>query len=300
MKRSFLIDERDLDRSYTSDVHADKTTTGKLRKRFVEMLSDPEHISTDLVYSVIGYYIVACRYSDKQDVQAQCELINRKIQSLDDRNKGLKTQAKNTLETFLFENTMNTDSSVAAAFNKFMEHTTGVMLKWKLKTAVKAFLDGYRLLTNVLITNKWNMRGHFIEAVQGAVRSTFTSVRSAVDVLDYNLDEALMALNDINLDSFIDTNKTKFTRAYYKSGMMPALTFIDHVTTKSIMRAVYSSIRLYTHPNGKSEFLNIDEYVNQYRIDHGIEDMATARKEAEPLFWGEKGKRKKNESCKIF
>ena len=65
MKRSFLIDERDLDRSYTSDVHADNTTSGKLRKRFVEMLSDPEHISTDLVYSVMAYYMTACRYSDK-------------------------------------------------------------------------------------------------------------------------------------------------------------------------------------------------------------------------------------------
>ncbi|MEE3413761.1 MAG: hypothetical protein VZR53_00130 [Prevotella sp.] len=69
-KRSYLIDERDLDRSYTSDLHADNTSTGKLRKRFVEMLSDPEHISTDLVYSVMAYYITACRYSDRQDVQA--------------------------------------------------------------------------------------------------------------------------------------------------------------------------------------------------------------------------------------
>ena len=288
LKRSFLVDERDLDRSYTSDIHADTSTSGKLRKRFVEMLSDPEHISTDLVYSVMAYYMVACRYSDKQDIQAQCELINRKIQALDDKNKGLKTQTNNTIETFLFENTMNTNSSVAAGFEKFMEHTTGVMLKWKLKTAIKAFLDGYRLLTNVIISNKWNMRGHFIDAVQGAIRSTFTSVRSAVDVLDYNLDEALMSLNDISFQSFADTNKTKFTRAYYKSGMMPALTFIDHVTTKSIMRAVYSSIRLYTHPDGTSEFLNIDEYINQYKIDNKRNDRA-AEKEAKQLFWGEKG-----------
>lgn len=91
MKRSFLIDERDLDRSYTSDIHADNTTSGKLRKRFVEMLSDPEHISTDLVYSVMAYYMTACRYSDKQDVQAQCELINRKIASAGNSNESLKT-----------------------------------------------------------------------------------------------------------------------------------------------------------------------------------------------------------------
>ena len=65
LKRQYLIDERDLERSYTSDIHADNSHSGKLRKRFVEMLSDPEHISTDLVYSVMAYYTVACRYSDK-------------------------------------------------------------------------------------------------------------------------------------------------------------------------------------------------------------------------------------------
>ena len=145
---------------------------------------------------------------------------------------------------------MNTDSSVAAAFEKFMEHTTGVMLKWKLKTAIKAFLDGYRLLTNVAISNKWNARGHFIDATSKAIKQTFTSIRSSIDVLDYNLSEALMSLNDINLQSYADANKTKFTRAYFKSGMMPMLTVIDHVTTKSIVLTVYDSIRLYTNPDG--------------------------------------------------
>lgn len=289
MKRSFLIDERDLDRSYTSDVHADNTTSGKLRKRFVEMLSDPEHISTDLVYSVMAYYMTACRYSDKQDIQAQCELINRKIDTTKDINEGLKTQANNTVETFLFENTMNTNSTVAAVLEKFMEHTTGVMLKWKLKTAVKAFLDGYRLFMNTAVSNKWNMRGHFLEAVFGSVKNTFTSVRSDVDVLDYNLDEALLSLNEMNLQSFADTNKTKFTRAYYKSGMMPTLTAIDHVTTKAIMRAIYSSIRLYTNPDGTKQFLNIDEFVNVYKKDHPDLNSNVAEKEARDLFWGKNG-----------
>ena len=289
LKRSFLIDERDLDRSYTSDIHADNTTSGKLRKRFVEMLSDPEHISTDLVYSVMAYYITACRYSDKQDIQAQCELINRKIASSGNSNESFKTQANNTVETFLFENTMNTNSSVAAVLERFMEHTTAVMLKWKLKTAVKAFIDGYRLFWNTAVANKWNMRNHFLSAVFGSVKNTFSSIRSDIDVLDYNLDEALMSLNDISLESFIDTNKTKFTRAYYKSGMMPALTAIDHVTTKAIMRAVYDSIRLYTNPDGTKQFLNIEEFVNMYKKHHPDLDHKLAEKEAKDLFWGNGG-----------
>jgi hypothetical protein len=94
---------------------------------------------------------------------------------------------------------MNTDSSVAAMFEKFAEHTTAAMLKWKLKTAIKAFLDGYRLLTNLAISNKWNMRGHFIDATGKALKQTFTSIRSSIDVLDYNMSEALMSLNDINI-----------------------------------------------------------------------------------------------------
>jgi hypothetical protein len=94
---------------------------------------------------------------------------------------------------------MNTNSTVAAALEKFMEHTTGVMLKWKLKTAVKAFLDGYRLFTNIAISNKWNMRGHFLEAVFGSIKNTFTSIRSDIDVLDYNLDEALLSLNQLSM-----------------------------------------------------------------------------------------------------
>lgn len=286
LKRSFLIDERDMDRSYTSDIHADRTTSGKLRKRFVEMLSDPEHISTDLVYSVMAYYMTACRYSDKQDVQAQCELINRKIGALNEKHSGFKTQANNTVETFLFENTMNTDSTVAAIAERFMEHTTAMMLKWKLKSAIKAFLDGYRLLTNVLISDKWNMRGHFMDSTRKALEQTFTSVRSSIDVLDYNLSEALMSLNNINIQSYIDVNKTKFTRAYFKSGMMPTLTMIDHITTKSIMLAVYDSIRLYTSPNGKKQFLNAEEFVNIYKIDHPELDEKKAADEAEDLFWG--------------
>jgi hypothetical protein len=170
---------------------------------------------------------------------------------LSDASKALKTQADNTVETFLFENTMNTDSTVAAAVEKFAEHTAAAMLKWKLKTAVKAFFDGYRLFMNIAVSNKWNMRGHFLSAVFGSVKSTFTSIRSDVDVIDYNLDEALMSLNEVNIQSYADANKTKFTRAYYKSGLMPALTAIDHVTTKAIMRAIYDSIRLYTSPDGK-------------------------------------------------
>ena len=289
MKRSFLVDERDMDRSYTSDIHADNTTSGKLRKRFVEMLSDPEHISTDLVYSVMAYYMTACRYSDKQDVQAQCELINRKIQSLNDSHKSFKTQADNTVETFLFENTMNTDSTASAILERFMEHTTAMMLKWKLKSAVKAFLDGYRLLTNVLISNKWNMMGHFLDSTKKALAQTFTSVRSSIDILDYNLSEALMSLNDINIQSFADTNKTKFTRAYLRSGMMPTLTVIDHITTKSIMLAVYDSIRLYTSPNGSRQFLNIEEFVNIYKKDHPELSENAAEDAAERMFWGEDG-----------
>lgn len=184
---------------------------------------------------------------------------------------------------------MNTNSTVAAVLERFMEHTTGVMLKWKLKTAVKAFLDGYRLFLNVAVSNKWNMRGHFLEAVFGSVKNTFSSIRSDIDVLDYNLDEALMSLNDINLESFIDTNKSKFTRAYYKSGMMPTLTAIDHVTTKAIMRAVYSSIRLYTNPDGTKQFLNIEEFKNMYKKHHPEIDSKTAEKKATDLFWGNDG-----------
>ena len=292
MKRDFLIDERDLDRSYTSDVHADKSTSGKLRKRFVEMLSDPEHISTDLVYSVMAYYTVACRYSDKQDIQAQCELINRKIRSLGDKNEQLKTQADNTVETFLFENTMDTKSAVAAGFEKFMDHTTTVMLKWKLKTIIKAFIDGYRLLTNVMLSNKWNMRGHFLDSTSKAIKQTFSSVRSSIDVLDYDLSEALMSLNNVNIQSYIDANKTAFTRSFYKAGMMPMLTAIDHVTTKSIMLSVYDSIRLYENPDGETkQFLNIDEFVNMYKRDHPDLDSKKAEKEAKDLFWGKGGKK---------
>lgn len=302
MKRSFLIDERDLDRSYTSDIHADNTSSGKLRKRFVEMLSDPEHISTDLVYSVMAYYMTACRYSDKQDVQAQCELINRKIGSLkDDPHEKFKTQANNTVETFLFENTMNAGGTAVAIAERFMEHTTSVMLQWKLKTALKAFFDGYRLLTNVMMSNKWNMRGHFLDSTSKAFRQTFTSIRSSYDVLDYNLSEALMSLNNLNFSSFQDTNKTKFTRAYYRAGLMPALTAIDHVTTKSIMLALYDSMRLYTNHDGTKQFLNLDEFVNIYTNDHidayknehwGMSDKAiknALKKEAQDLYWGKNG-----------
>jgi hypothetical protein len=103
------------------------------------------------------------------------------------------------VETFLFENTMDTSNVAAAAAEKFMQHTTVVMLKWKLKTAMKALIDGYRLLTNVMISNKWNARGHFIKATSRALRQTFTSVRSSYSALDYDLSEALMSLNDINL-----------------------------------------------------------------------------------------------------
>ena len=289
MKRDFLIDERDLDRSYTSDVHADNSTSGKLRKRFVEMLSDPEHISTDLVYSVMAYYMTACRYSDKQDVQAQCELINRKIHSNENTNQQLKTQADNTIETFLFENTMNTDNVIAAGFEKFAEHTTSVMLKWKLKTVIKAFLDGYRLLTNVYLSDKWNMRGHFLASTSKAISQTFSSIRSSIDIMDYNLSEALMSLNNMNIQSYIDANKTKFTRAYYKAGMMPMLTAVDHVTTKSIMLAVYDSIRLYTNPDGTRQFLNEDEFINMYKRDHPELSDKQAEKEAKDLFWGNNG-----------
>lgn len=291
-KRSYLIDERDLDRSYTSDLHADNTSTGKLRKRFVEMLSDPEHISTDLVYSVMAYYITACRYSDKQDVQAQCELINRKIQSMGDTGfygERLKTQANNVVETFLFENAMNTGNVVAAASAKFMKHTTAVMLKNKLKTALKALIDGYRLLTNVMISNKWNARGHFISATGKALAQTFGSIRSSYSNLDYNLSEALMSLNEINLQSYADVNKTKFTRAFNRAGLMPALTLIDHITSKSIVLTVYDSIRLYTRPDETKLFLNIDEFRNIYRKDHkkdnpGLSDKQL-KKQADKLFW---------------
>ena len=290
MKRSYLIDERDFDRSYTSDLHADNTTSGKLRKRFVEMLSDPEHISTDLVYSVMAYYMTACRYSDKQNIQAQCELINRKIQSLEEKShKTLRTQADNTVDTFLFENTMSAGNSGVAVAERFMEHTTAVMLKWKLKTAIKAFIDGYRLLTNVLLSNKWNARGHFWTATTRAIKQTFPSIWSTIDTLDYSLSEALMSLNNLNIQSFQDANKTKFTRAYLKSGLMPALTAVDHITTKSILLTVYDSIRVYDNGDGTKSFYNIDEYVTQYirkeKKNRPQVSNKLLKKEAEKLYW---------------
>jgi hypothetical protein len=97
---------------------------------------------------------------------------------------------------------MNTGTAGAAVAERFMEHTTAVMLKWKLKTAIKAFIDGYRLLTNVLLSNKWNARGHFFAATSRAIKETFPSIWSSIDTLDHNLSEALMSLSDINIQSF--------------------------------------------------------------------------------------------------
>jgi len=87
-------------------------------------------------------------------------------------------------------------------------------------------------------------------------------------MLDYNLSEALMSLNNINIQSYADVNKTKFTRAFRRSGMMPMLTMIDHVTSKSILLAVYDSIRLYENSDGTKQFLNLDEFINIYKKQH--------------------------------
>jgi hypothetical protein len=64
---------------------------------------------------------------------------------------------------------------------------------------------------------------------------------------------------------------------------------IDHVTSKSIMLALYDSIRLYTNPDGTKQFLNIDEFINMYKKDHPEVDNRTAKKEAKKLFWGKNG-----------
>jgi len=39
------------------------------------MISDPEHISTDLLFSIMSYYTCACHYEDKSDIAPMCEMM---------------------------------------------------------------------------------------------------------------------------------------------------------------------------------------------------------------------------------
>jgi hypothetical protein len=59
---------------------------------------------------------------------------------------------------------------------------------------------------------------------------------------------------------------------------MPALTLIDHVTSKSIVLTVYDSMRLYTRPDETKLFLNIDEFRNIYRKDHKKDNPGLSNK----------------------
>jgi hypothetical protein len=60
---------------------------------------------------------------------------------------------------------------------------------------------------------------------------------------------------------------------------MPALTLIDHVTSKSIVLTVYDSIRLYTRPDGTKLFLNIDEFRNIYIKDQKKNNPRPSKKD---------------------
>lgn len=308
--------DTEFDMSMSDDLamRPDGTKVGVIPIRYVKTLDDPEHISTDVVGSVMSYWMMAENFRLVSQLTPDLELIHDSV------NNGTTTDTakviREMIDTYMYDKhtklNENSNKKMSKSAQRLIKsadtirkNTSRTLLSHNYFTIMKGFLDASKTVGIEALTGKYITAKDMAYAHSYIARSLGTIASSVGKPNVHGWLAAAMQYNGCikSIDeSFSHTQNTWATKFLRDNLLMGGYTVTDFMVTGMICASVYHHFRLVHVPIvekvDKSKIL----HNAQYKVT-GWEDRFVNQEEAMDLYYkaglGDQAGIKNYENAKI-
>lgn len=308
--------DTEFDMSMSDDLamRPDGTKVGVIPIRYVKTLDDPEHISTDIIGSVMSYWMMAENFRLVSQLVPDLELIHESV------NNGTTTDTakviREMIDTYMYDKRTklneNSNKKMSKSAQRLIKsadtirkNTSRTLLSHNYFTIMKGFLDASKTVGIEAITGKYITVKDMAYAHSYIARSLGTIAASIGKPNVHGWLAAAMQYNGCTKsidESFSHTQNTWATKFLRDNLLMGGYTVTDFMVTGMICASVYHHFRLVHVP--------IVEKVDKTKILHnakykvvGWEDKFVDQEEAMDLYYkaglGDQAGAKNYEDAKI-
>lgn len=308
--------DTEFDMSMSDDLamRPDGTKVGVIPIRYVKTLDDPEHISTDVIGSVMSYWMMAENFRLVSQVIPDLELIHESV------NNGTTTDTakviREMIDTYMYDKRTklneNSNKKMSKSAQRLIKsadtirkNTSRTLLSHNYFTIMKGFLDASKTVGIEALTGKYITAKDMAYAHSYIARSLGTIAASVGKPNVHGWLAAAMQYNGCTKsidESFSHTQNTWATKFLRDNLLMGGYTVTDFMVTGMICASVYHHFRLVHVPIvekvDKSKIL----YNAEYKVT-GWEDRFVNQEEAMDLYYkaglGDQAGMKNYENAKI-
>lgn len=308
--------DTEFDMSMSDDLamRPDGTKVGVIPIRYVKTLDDPEHISTDIIGSVMSYWMMAENFRLVSQLTPDLELLHESV------NNGTTTDTakviREMIDTYMYDKRTklneNSNKKMSKSAQRLIKsadtirkNTSRTLLSHNYFTIMKGFLDASKTVGIEALTGKYITAKDMAYAHSYIARSLGTIAASIGKPNVHGWLAAAMQYNGCTKsidESFSHTQNTWATKFLRDNLLMGGYTITDFMVTGMICASVYHHFRLVHVP--------IVEKVDKSKILHnaeykvvGWEDRFVNQEEAMDLYYkaglGDQAGMKNYEDAKI-
>lgn len=290
--------DTEFDMSMSDDLamRPDGTKVGVIPIRYVKTLDDPEHISTDIIGSVMSYWMMAENFRLVSQLTPDLELIHESV------NNGTTTDTakviREMIDTYMYDKhtklNENSNKKMSKSAQRLIKsadtirkNTSRTLLSHNYFTIMKGFLDASKTVGIEAFTGKYITAKDMAYAHSYIARSLGTIAASVGKPNVHGWLAAAMQYNGCTKsidESFSHTQNTWATKFLRDNLLMGGYTVTDFMVTGMICASVYHHFRLVHVP--------IVEKVDKSKILHnaeykvtGWEDRFVNQEEAMDLYY---------------
>lgn len=288
--------EFDISMSDDLAMRPDGTKVGVIPIRYVKTLDDPEHISTDIIGSVMSYWMMAENFRLVSQLTPDLELIHESV------NNGTTTDTakviREMIDTYMYDKhtklNENSNKKMSKSAQRLIKsadtirkNTSRTLLSHNYFTIMKGFLDASKTVGIEAFTGKYITAKDMAYAHSYIARSLGTIAASVGKPNVHGWLAAAMQYNGCTKsidESFSHTQNTWATKFLRDNLLMGGYTVTDFMVTGMICASVYHHFRLVHVP--------IVEKVDKSKILHnaeykvtGWEDRFVNQEEAMDLYY---------------
>lgn len=308
--------DTEFDMSMSDDLamRPDGTKVGVIPIRYIKTLDDPEHISTDVIGSVMSYWMMAENFRLVSQLVPDLELIHESV------NNGTTTDTakviREMIDTYMYDKhtklNENSNKKMSKSAQRLIKsadtirkNTSRTLLSHNYFTIMKGFVDASKTVGIEALTGKYITVKDIAYAHSYIARSLGTIASSVGKPNVHGWLAAAMQYNDCTKsidESFSHTQNTWATKFLRDNLLMGGYTVTDFMVTGMICASVYHHFRLVHVPIvekvDKSKIL----YNAEYKVT-GWEDRFVNQEEAMDLYYkaglGDQAGMKNYENAKI-
>lgn len=290
--------DTEFDMSMSDDLamRPDGTKVGVIPIRYVKTLDDPEHISTDIIGSVMSYWMMAENFRLVSQLTPDLELIHDSV------NNGTTTDTakviREMIDTYMYDKhtklNENSNKKMSKSAQRLIKsadtirkNTSRTLLSHNYFTIMKGFLDASKTVGIEAFTGKYITVKDMAYAHSYIARSLGTIAASVGKPNVHGWLAAAMQYNGCTKsidESFSHTQNTWATKFLRDNLLMGGYTVTDFMVTGMICASVYHHFRLVHVPIVEKVDQSKILYNAEYKVT-GWEDRFVNQEEAMDLYY---------------